>query len=114
MPTTNTSAAPQTQPRLHQREIRTKPHHHQTGSNVHHQFTKLRVINSFSSDTTSPSLMLSTQGHTYVFNCGEGMQRLCQLRNSVPRRSDILLTRLNWDVAGGLPGMTNHWRVADE
>ena len=33
------------------------------------------------------------------------MQRLCQLKNSVPRSSDIFLTRLNWDVAGGLPGM---------
>jgi hypothetical protein len=42
------------------------------------------------------------------------MQRLCQLKNSVPRRSDILLTRLNWDVAGGLPGMTDCWRESKE
>ena len=50
--------------------------------------------------------MLTTQNHTYVFNCGEGMQRICQSKGRVPRCSDIFLTRVCWDVAGGLPGTT--------
>lgn len=48
--------------------------------------------------------MVLTQTHTYVFNCGEGMQRLCQFRGRIPRNSDVFLTRVCWDVAGGLPG----------
>ena len=79
-------------------------------SNPHTQFTKLQVISSFSSDSTTPSIRLLTQSRTYIFNCGEGMQRLCQVKSRLPRYSDIFLTRLNWDVAGGLPGNDKHER----
>ena len=78
--------------------------------NPHTQFTKLQVISTFSSDSTTPSVRLLTQSRTYIFNCGEGMQRLCQVRSRLPRYSDIFLTRLNWDVAGGLPGNDKHER----
>jgi tRNase Z endonuclease len=73
---------------------------------THIQFQKLHVVNTFSSDTGSPSLMISTQYRTYIFNCGEGMQRLLQSTTRLPKYSDIFLTRLNWDVTGGLPGPT--------
>jgi ribonuclease BN (tRNA processing enzyme) len=75
-------------------------------SKPHIQFQKLHVVNAFSSDTGSPSIMITTQHHTYVFNCGEGMQRLLQSNARIPKYSDIFLTRLNWDVTGGLPGTT--------
>lgn len=75
-------------------------------SKPHIQFQKLHVVNTFSSDTGSPSIMITTQHHTYVFNCGEGMQRLLQSNSRIPKYSDIFLTRLNWDVTGGLPGTT--------
>lgn len=87
------------------RFIRTKPARlPPTSPSNHPQFTTMQVMTTFSSDTTIPSVMLFTQNHTYVFNCGEGMQRLCQIRGRIPKYSDIFLTRVNWDVAGGLPG----------
>jgi len=49
--------------------------------------------------------MITTQYHTYVFNCVEGMQRLLQSNGRIPKFCDTFLTRLTWDVAGGLPGM---------
>ena len=64
----------------------------------------MQIMSTFSSDTTTPSVMLYTQNHTYVFNCGEGMQRVCQARGRVPKHCDLFLTRINWDVVGGLPG----------
>jgi hypothetical protein len=72
--------------------------------NNHPQFTKLHVLTTFSSDSSTPSVVLSTQTYQYVFNCGEGMQRLCQSKYRMPRYCDIFLTRVAWDVAGGLPG----------
>jgi hypothetical protein len=32
------------------------------------------------------------------------MQRICQTKAKVPRISDVFLTRVAWDVVGGLPG----------
>ena len=100
-------------PTAQMRHRRTKPAKAakpQSNTNRHTQFTKLQVISTFSSDSTTPSLRLLTQSRTYIFNCGEGMQRLCQVRSRLPRYSDIFLTRLNWDVAGGLPGIDKHER----
>jgi len=73
---------------------------------VHRQFLKLQVLNTFSSDSTSPSICIHTQTKTYLFNCPEGMQRICMHRSRIPRESHLFLTRVNWDVAGGLPGMS--------
>jgi hypothetical protein len=69
-----------------------------------HQIEMLHVVNTFSSDTTSPCIMLYTHNHTYVFNCGEGTQRISQNNGRTPKHSDLFLTRLSWDVMGGLPG----------
>ena len=75
---------------------------------MHTRFMKLQVLSTFSSDSTTPSIRLLTQSRTYMFNCGEGIQRVAQLRGRLPRLSDIFLTRLNWDVTGGLPGIAKH------
>jgi tRNase Z endonuclease len=92
--------------RRHKRNIRTKlPESPSSSHELHSHFTRLQVVNTFSSETTSPSVMLHTQRHTYIFNCGEGTQRICQSRGRMPSNSDIFLTRVNWDVAGGLPGI---------
>jgi hypothetical protein len=69
-----------------------------------YQFEMLHIVNTFSSDTTSPCIMLYTHNHTYVFNCGEGTQRISQNNGRTPKHSDLFLTRLSWDVMGGLPG----------
>jgi hypothetical protein len=106
------SALPPTSQMRHHRTKATKAAKPRlnTPSKPHTQFTKLQVISTFSSDSTTPSIRLLTQSRTYIFNCGEGMQRLCQVRSRLPRYSDIFLTRLSWDVAGGLPGTDKHER----
>jgi tRNase Z endonuclease len=94
--------------RMQNRRGRAKPVKRQTRlidtTHLHPQFTKLQVVTTFSSDSTTPSIKIRTQSRTYVFNCGEGMQRLSQTYGQIPKQSDIFLTRLDWDVAGGLPG----------
>jgi len=81
-----------------------------TSPQVHPQFMNMQVVTTFSSDSTIPSVMLFTQTHAYIFNCGEGMQRLLQSKGRIPKYSDLFLTRINWDVAGGLPGMLQRKR----
>ena len=98
---------PSSTPVRNRRQLNTKPAKLRVPDYSHPQFTKLEVIGNFSSELATPTVMISTQTHAYIFNCAEGTQRLFQNRFRVPRSSDIFLTRLNWDVAGGLPGKTS-------
>lgn len=95
---------PSSTPVRNRRQVRTKPAKLRAPDHSHPQFIKLEVIGTFSSELATPTVMISTQTHSYIFNCAEGTQRLFQNRFRVPRSSDIFLTRLNWDVSGGLPG----------
>jgi hypothetical protein len=78
---------------------------------AHKQFIRLQVLNTFSSDSTSPTIAIQTQRNTYLFNCPEGTQRTHTIRCKIPREGNMFLTRVNWDVAGGLPGMSVLLRV---
>ena len=54
------------------------------------------------------SLFLYTDGNKYLFNCGEGTQRLAleySGHKSLANLSNIFITRKSWENIGGLPGM---------
>ncbi|KAJ2007357.1 hypothetical protein H4R26_000839, partial [Coemansia thaxteri] len=58
----------------------------------------------YNQQSTSVLVQIDTQ--RYLFNCGEGTQRLSfenKLRMS--KLSAIFLTRVDWETMGGLPGM---------
>ncbi|XP_062976510.1 zinc phosphodiesterase ELAC protein 2 [Elgaria multicarinata webbii] len=52
------------------------------------------------------ALYVFSEYNRYLFNCGEGMQRLMQEHKlKVARLDNIFLTRMNWANVGGLSGM---------
>ncbi|XP_030063862.1 zinc phosphodiesterase ELAC protein 2 [Microcaecilia unicolor] len=52
------------------------------------------------------ALYVFSEFNRYLFNCGEGTQRLMQEHKlKVARLDNIFLTRMNWANVGGLPGM---------
>lgn len=69
----------------------------------------VQVLGSGSWDLPAGLLLFCEAGgaSAVLFNCGEGTQRFCtehRMRIATRLRS-ILLTRLTWEVIGGLPGM---------
>ena len=54
------------------------------------------------------SLFMYTNHGKFMFNCGEGTQRLCTEYcggRTLSQLTDIFITRRTWDNLGGLPGM---------
>ncbi|KAI9920279.1 hypothetical protein PsorP6_015817 [Peronosclerospora sorghi] len=55
---------------------------------------------------TAPSLLLSTESQRFLFNVGDGTQRLCMEHHvRLAKLQHILLTELRSHTVGGLPGM---------
>ena len=53
-----------------------------------------------------PSVLLFFDSYRYVFNVGEGFQRYCyQHRLKLGKLSDVFLTRMTTEAAGGVPGL---------
>ncbi|KAL9879497.1 ribonuclease Z isoform 1-T2 [Glossina fuscipes fuscipes] len=53
------------------------------------------------------SLFLFTDHSRYLFNCGEGIQRLAhEHKIKLARMENIFFTRNTWPAIGGLPGLT--------
>eukprot|EP01091_Cochliopodium_minus_P014838 TRINITY_DN5116_c0_g1_i1.p1 TRINITY_DN5116_c0_g1~~TRINITY_DN5116_c0_g1_i1.p1 ORF type:complete len:844 (-),score=281.12 TRINITY_DN5116_c0_g1_i1:64-2595(-) len=53
----------------------------------------------------SPSCLIVFDQETYLFNCGEGTQRLCtQYKIRMSKITDIFFTSLNWESIGGFAG----------
>ncbi|XP_038598764.1 zinc phosphodiesterase ELAC protein 2 [Tachyglossus aculeatus] len=53
-----------------------------------------------------PALYVFSEYNRYLFNCGEGVQRLMQEHKlRVARLDNIFLTRMHWSNVGGLSGM---------
>lgn len=53
----------------------------------------------------APSLILHYDNQRYMFNCGEGTQRLCvENKLKLAKMKNIFLSRVDWDCVGGLPG----------
>ncbi|XP_075999263.1 zinc phosphodiesterase ELAC protein 2 [Genypterus blacodes] len=65
----------------------------------------LQVVGAGSRDNNA-SLYVFSEYNRYLFNCGEGTQRLMQEHKLRAARLDnIFLTRVSWDNVGGLSGM---------
>ena len=70
----------------------------------------LQVLGTGSSEL-SPTILLFTDSHRYLFNCGESLQRVCgEHKVRLSRVRDIFLTRCTWENLGGLPGFAIHLR----
>jgi len=53
-----------------------------------------------------PSVMLVCDDMSYLFNCGEGTQRLCEeYRIKLPKLGHVFLSHLDWRMIGGFPGL---------
>ncbi|KAG5279848.1 hypothetical protein AALO_G00082220 [Alosa alosa] len=65
----------------------------------------VQVVGSGSRDNDA-SLYVFSEYNRYLFNCGEGTQRLMQEHKLKAARLDnIFITRMNWKNVGGLSGM---------
>lgn len=65
----------------------------------------VQVVGAGSRDSP-PALYVFSDFNRYLFNCGEGTQRLMQEHKlKVARLDNIFLTRVNWQNVGGLSGM---------
>ncbi|XP_071384711.1 zinc phosphodiesterase ELAC protein 2 isoform X4 [Centroberyx affinis] len=65
----------------------------------------LQVVGAGSRDNAA-SLYVFSEYNRYLFNCGEGTQRLMQEHKLKAARLDnIFLTRVSWENVGGLSGM---------
>jgi len=67
------------------------------------------VLGAGAADGGGPAVLLQFEdvaSSRYLFNCGEGMQRLCgQHGLKLANLKGIFLTRLDWSHVGGLPGL---------
>ncbi|CAH3015232.1 unnamed protein product [Porites evermanni] len=65
----------------------------------------LQVLGAQTEDT-SPSLFIFADSQRYLFNCGEGTQRIFnEQKLKLSKLNNIFLTRICWEYVGGLPGM---------
>ncbi|KAJ2693496.1 hypothetical protein H4R19_006005, partial [Coemansia spiralis] len=66
----------------------------------------IQVVKPSTHNTGSTSLLVHFAQGRYLFNCGEGTQRLC-FENTlrVNKLTAVFLTRVDWENMGGLPGM---------
>lgn len=65
----------------------------------------LQVLGTESKDS-SPSLFVFADSQRYLFNCGEGTQRIFnEHKLKLTKINNIFFTRLCWEYIGGLPGM---------
>uniref|UniRef100_A0AAX7UG38 Zinc phosphodiesterase ELAC protein 2 n=1 Tax=Astatotilapia calliptera TaxID=8154 RepID=A0AAX7UG38_ASTCA len=87
------------------RRVKTKENRSKRGD-VHGPSTVyLQVVGAGSRDNAA-SVYVFSEFNRYLFNCGEGTQRLMQEHKLKAARLDnIFLTRLSWENVGGLSGM---------
>lgn len=65
----------------------------------------VQVVGAGSRDNGA-SLYVFSEFNRYLFNCGEGTQRLMQEHKlKIARLDNIFLTRMSWETVGGLSGM---------
>jgi ribonuclease Z len=67
--------------------------------------TTLKII-SIPTEQSTASVAITCDDATYVFNTGEGCQRIIQQNKfKISKLKTILFSRIGWDCLGGLPGM---------
>ncbi|XP_015241375.1 PREDICTED: zinc phosphodiesterase ELAC protein 2 isoform X1 [Cyprinodon variegatus] len=99
------SKRPQKKQKEPLRRVKTKESRNKRGD-VHGPSTVyVQVVGAGSRDSAA-SLYVFSEFNRYLFNCGEGTQRLMQEHKLKAARLDnIFLTRLSWENVGGLSGM---------
>ncbi|KAJ2612198.1 hypothetical protein H4S08_002809 [Coemansia sp. RSA 1365] len=66
----------------------------------------VQVIKPSTHNSGSTSILVNFTSGRYLFNCGEGAQRLSfENRARMSKLTAVFLTRVDWDCMGGLPGM---------
>ncbi|KAJ1767110.1 hypothetical protein LPJ74_005539 [Coemansia sp. RSA 1843] len=66
----------------------------------------VQIVAPSTHNTRSTSVLVYFSSGRYLFNCGEGVQRLSfENKVRVSKLSAIFLSRVNWETMGGLPGM---------
>ncbi|XP_028311836.1 zinc phosphodiesterase ELAC protein 2 isoform X2 [Gouania willdenowi] len=87
------------------RAFRTKESRSKRGDAHGPAIVYAQVVGAGSRDNAA-SLYVFSEFNRYLFNCGEGTQRLMQEHKLKAARLDnIFLTRLSWENVGGLSGM---------
>ncbi|XP_022054141.2 zinc phosphodiesterase ELAC protein 2 isoform X2 [Acanthochromis polyacanthus] len=87
------------------RKVKTKESRSKRGDSHGPSTVYLQVVGAGSRDNHA-SLYVFSEFNRYLFNCGEGTQRLMQEHKLKAARLDnIFLTRLSWENVGGLSGM---------
>ncbi|KAJ2685956.1 hypothetical protein IWW39_003951 [Coemansia spiralis] len=66
----------------------------------------VQVVKPSTYNQQSTSVLVQIDSQRYLFNCGEGTQRLgFENKMRMSKISAIFLTRVDWETMGGLPGM---------
>ncbi|XP_069572198.1 zinc phosphodiesterase ELAC protein 2 [Brachyistius frenatus] len=87
------------------RRVKIKESRSKRGEQLGPSTVYLQVAGTGSRDNPA-SLYVFSEYNRYLFNCGEGTQRLMQEHKLKAARLDnIFLTRLSWENVGGLSGM---------
>jgi hypothetical protein len=97
----------QQQQQKQEKENRKENLGHKENFNLHPEYMKatFQIVGTGSVDT-SPTVILSFASHRYLFNCGEGSQRIAtENRIRLKTIHNIFFTRLSSRTVGGLPGM---------
>uniref|UniRef100_A0A1D5QZX4 Zinc phosphodiesterase ELAC protein 2 n=1 Tax=Macaca mulatta TaxID=9544 RepID=A0A1D5QZX4_MACMU len=99
------SARRQRPPKDPLRHLRTREKRGPSGSSGGANTVYLQVVAVGSRDAGA-ALYVFSEFNRYLFNCGEGVQRLMQEHKlKVARLDNIFLTRMHWSNVGGLSGM---------
>ncbi|XP_025219415.1 zinc phosphodiesterase ELAC protein 2 isoform X4 [Theropithecus gelada] len=99
------SARRQRPPKDPLRHLRTREKRGPLGSSGGANTVYLQVVAVGSRDAGA-ALYVFSEFNRYLFNCGEGVQRLMQEHKlKVARLDNIFLTRMHWSNVGGLSGM---------
>ncbi|XP_054957584.2 zinc phosphodiesterase ELAC protein 2 isoform X4 [Pan paniscus] len=87
------------------RHLRTREKRGPSGCSGGPNTVYLQVVAAGSRDSGA-ALYVFSEFNRYLFNCGEGVQRLMQEHKlKVARLDNIFLTRMHWSNIGGLSGM---------
>ncbi|KAJ1992470.1 hypothetical protein GGI25_000141 [Coemansia spiralis] len=66
----------------------------------------VQIVRPSTYNVESTSVLVHFPDGRYLFNCGEGLQRLSfENKVRVSKLSAIFVSRVNWETMGGLPGM---------
>lgn len=65
----------------------------------------IQILGTYTSDTT-PSIVVHFDSQRYLFNCGEGTQRLLSSHKiRMGKLRNIFITHMDWRHTGGIPGL---------